>query len=171
MGERCFWTVILVAAAAIFPAARGMWLDLPSSTRIPEHDIVIIVEETDCLQAKAFRVEEELSSEPLTATYQVMLAFELQILGKLSPVIGQNMFYAGMKYSSATFTSAMCNLISALTFVLAWILRIEKVNLKTVRSHAKIMGTLVTVENTTTLYDILKSWGLFERGRCGLRQL
>ncbi|GFP86685.1 dead-box ATP-dependent RNA helicase 21 [Phtheirospermum japonicum] len=49
------------------------------------------------------------------------------------------------------FRSAMCNLISALTFVLAWILRIEKVNLKTVRSHAKIMGTLVTVGNTTTL--------------------
>ncbi|GFP87777.1 wat1-related protein at2g39510 [Phtheirospermum japonicum] len=46
---------------------------------------------------------------------------------------------------SATFTSAMCNLIPALTFVLAWILRIEKVNLKTVRSHSKIMGTLVTV--------------------------
>ncbi|GFQ07409.1 wat1-related protein at2g39510 [Phtheirospermum japonicum] len=62
-----------------------------------------------------------------------------------SPVIVQNMFYAGMRYSSATFAFAMCTLIPALTFVLAWILRIEKVNLKTVRSHAKIMGTLVTV--------------------------
>ncbi|KAK6137460.1 hypothetical protein DH2020_028817 [Rehmannia glutinosa] len=62
-----------------------------------------------------------------------------------SPVIGQNMFYAGMKYSSATFSAALCNLLPALTFVLAWILRIEKVNLKSIRSHAKITGTLVTV--------------------------
>ncbi|KAK6137461.1 hypothetical protein DH2020_028818 [Rehmannia glutinosa] len=61
------------------------------------------------------------------------------------PVIGQNMFYAGMKYSSATFSAALCNLLPALTFVLAWILRIEKVNLKSLRSHAKITGTLVTV--------------------------
>ncbi|KAK6158188.1 hypothetical protein DH2020_005502 [Rehmannia glutinosa] len=62
-----------------------------------------------------------------------------------SPVIGQNMFYAGMKYSSATFAAAMCNLLPALTFLMAWILRIEKVNLKSIRSHAKITGTLVTV--------------------------
>ncbi|GFP99304.1 wat1-related protein at2g39510 [Phtheirospermum japonicum] len=55
------------------------------------------------------------------------------------------MFYAGMKYSSATFAAAMCNLLPALTFLMAWILRVEKVKLKSVHSHAKIMGTLVTV--------------------------
>lgn len=43
--------------------------------------------------------------------------------GKCSPVIGQNLFYAGMRYSSATFAAAMCNLLPALTFLLAWILR------------------------------------------------
>lgn len=40
-----------------------------------------------------------------------------------SPVIGQNLFYAGMKYTSATFTAAMCNVLPALTFLMAWILR------------------------------------------------
>ncbi|KAL3627043.1 hypothetical protein CASFOL_028406 [Castilleja foliolosa] len=31
MWARCFWTVLLVAAAVILPAARGLWLDLPDS--------------------------------------------------------------------------------------------------------------------------------------------
>ncbi|KAL8556830.1 hypothetical protein ACS0TY_004339 [Phlomoides rotata] len=70
---------------------------------------------------------------------------KILLLGVLDPVIGQNMFYAGLKYSTATFTAAMCNLLPALTFVLAWALRIEKVKLKEIRSHAKIVGTLVTV--------------------------
>ncbi|KAK4391092.1 Transmembrane emp24 domain-containing protein p24delta3 [Sesamum angolense] len=28
---RCLWTVLIVVAASVFPAARGLWLDLPSS--------------------------------------------------------------------------------------------------------------------------------------------
>ncbi|KAK4429663.1 Transmembrane emp24 domain-containing protein p24delta3 [Sesamum alatum] len=28
---RCLWTVLLVVAVAVFPAARGLWLELPSS--------------------------------------------------------------------------------------------------------------------------------------------
>ncbi|KAK6158187.1 hypothetical protein DH2020_005501 [Rehmannia glutinosa] len=55
--------------------------------------------------------------------------FKILLLSLFDPVIGQNMFYAGMKYSSATFSAAL----------------IEKVNLKSIRSHAKITGTLVTV--------------------------
>ncbi|KAK4488280.1 hypothetical protein RD792_004027 [Penstemon davidsonii] len=62
-----------------------------------------------------------------------------------SPVIGQNLFYAGMNYTTATFTSAMCNVLPALTFLMAWILRVERVNIKKIHSQAKIIGTLVTV--------------------------
>ncbi|KAK4488282.1 hypothetical protein RD792_004029 [Penstemon davidsonii] len=62
-----------------------------------------------------------------------------------SPIIGQNLFYAGMTYTSATFTAAMCNVLPALTFLMAWILRVERVNVKKLHSQAKIMGTLVTV--------------------------
>lgn len=39
------------------------------------------------------------------------------------PVLDQNLYYTGMKYTSATFTSAMCNILPAITFVMAWILR------------------------------------------------
>ncbi|MBA0781486.1 hypothetical protein Gotri_002410 [Gossypium trilobum] len=39
------------------------------------------------------------------------------------PTIDQNLFYSGMKYTSATFTSAMCNVLPAFAFVFAWIFK------------------------------------------------
>ncbi|KAI7998260.1 Kinesin-like protein KIN-4A [Camellia lanceoleosa] len=40
----------------------------------------------------------------------------------LSPVIDQNLFYTGMKYTTATFATAMCNIVPAMFFLMAWIL-------------------------------------------------
>lgn len=39
------------------------------------------------------------------------------------PVIDQNLYYVGMKYTTATFTAAMCNILPAITFLLAWAMR------------------------------------------------
>lgn len=80
-----------------------------------------------------------------------------------------------MKYTTATFAIAMCNVLPALTFVMAWIFRyyficimykfqlalvvssvwvcifwlvfcrLEKVNVKKLHSQGKILGTLITV--------------------------
>ncbi|KAG8374945.1 hypothetical protein BUALT_Bualt10G0048300 [Buddleja alternifolia] len=71
---------------------------------------------------------------------------KIMLLGLLDPVFGQNLFYAGMNYTTATVTSAMRNLIPALTFLLAWILRLEIVNFKKLPSHAKIWGTAHTLK-------------------------
>ncbi|XP_010253282.1 PREDICTED: WAT1-related protein At2g39510-like [Nelumbo nucifera] len=76
-------------------------------------------------------------------TYSVFA--KIALLGLLEPVIDQNLYYAGMSYTTATFTAAMCNILPALTFLLAFVLRLEKVNIKNVRSQAKVVGTLVTV--------------------------
>ncbi|KAL3833494.1 hypothetical protein ACJIZ3_008230 [Penstemon smallii] len=73
------------------------------------------------------------------------ILLKIMLLGLLDPVIGQNLFYAGMTYTSATFTAALCNVLPALTFLMAWILRVERVNVKKLPSQSKIMGTLVTV--------------------------
>ncbi|KAG8374948.1 hypothetical protein BUALT_Bualt10G0048600 [Buddleja alternifolia] len=70
---------------------------------------------------------------------------KIMLLGLLDPGFGQNLFYAGMNYTTATVASAMCNLIPALTFLLAWILRLQIVNFKRIPSHAKIWGTAVIV--------------------------
>ncbi|KAF5941376.1 hypothetical protein HYC85_022543 [Camellia sinensis] len=42
---------------------------------------------------------------------------------KIMPVIDQNLFYTGMKYTTATFATAMCNIVPAMFFLMAWILR------------------------------------------------
>ncbi|KAH0714701.1 hypothetical protein KY284_007606 [Solanum tuberosum] len=66
-------------------------------------------------------------------------------LGFLEPVIDQNLYYLGLKSTTATYSSAFVNLLPAVTFILAVIFRIEKVNLKKKSSMAKVIGTAVTV--------------------------
>ncbi|CAL5378363.1 unnamed protein product [Camellia sinensis] len=41
------------------------------------------------------------------------------------PVIDQNLFYTGMKYTTATFATAMCNIVPAMFLLMAWILRLK----------------------------------------------
>ncbi|XP_058089591.1 WAT1-related protein At2g39510-like [Magnolia sinica] len=76
-------------------------------------------------------------------TFSIFL--KILALGLLEPVMDQNLYYTGMKSTSATFASAMCNVLPALTFLMAYIFRLEKVNIKKTPSQAKVAGTLVTV--------------------------
>ncbi|KDP32785.1 hypothetical protein JCGZ_12077 [Jatropha curcas] len=78
----------------------------------------------------------------------------ITVLGFLEPVLDQNLYYVGMKSTSATFASASVNVLPAITFILAIIFRLEKVNIKRVHDIAKIMGTCVTVAGAMvmTLY-------------------
>ncbi|XP_008461649.2 WAT1-related protein At2g39510-like isoform X1 [Cucumis melo] len=73
------------------------------------------------------------------------LLFKILLLGFLEPVIDQNLFYTGMKYTTATFAAAMCNVLPAFVFLMAWACRLEKVNIMKRGSQAKILGTIVTV--------------------------
>ncbi|KAI3816080.1 hypothetical protein L1987_15768 [Smallanthus sonchifolius] len=75
----------------------------------------------------------------------VSIFLKIMLLGFLEPVVDQNLYYAGMKYTTATFAVAMTNIIPAMTFLMAWICRMEKVNIKKLHSIGKIVGTLVTV--------------------------
>ncbi|CAL5414506.1 unnamed protein product [Camellia sinensis] len=70
------------------------------------------------------------------------------------PVIDQNLYYLGLKNTSATFASAVVNVLPALTFIMAIIFRLEKVNLKKIQSVAKVVGTVITVTGAMvmTLY-------------------
>ncbi|KAK2418013.1 WAT1-related protein [Trifolium repens] len=70
---------------------------------------------------------------------------KLVILSVLEPVIDQNLYFLGMKYTTATFAVAMFNVLPAITFVVAWILKLEKIKMKSVHSQAKIVGTVATV--------------------------
>lgn len=79
---------------------------------------------------------------------------QLFVLGLLGPVIDQNFYYAGLKFTSPTFSCAMSNMLPAMTFVMAVICRMEKVHIKKLRCQAKVVGTVVTVAGAMlmTLY-------------------
>ncbi|KAF3452874.1 hypothetical protein FNV43_RR03307 [Rhamnella rubrinervis] len=57
----------------------------------------------------------------------------------------QNAYFEGLYLSSSTITTAMTNLIPAITFVMATIVGLEKVNPRSFRSIAKIIGTVFCV--------------------------
>ncbi|XWS15114.1 hypothetical protein CRYUN_Cryun35bG0066300 [Craigia yunnanensis] len=87
------------------------------------------------------------------------------------PVLDQNLYYLGMKYTTATYGSAFVNMLPAVTFILAMIFRLERVNVKKIRSLAKIIGTAITVVGAMvmTLYkgpiiDFIKSGGATHHG-------
>jgi drug/metabolite transporter (DMT)-like permease len=61
------------------------------------------------------------------------------------PVIDQNLYYIGLKLTSPTFSSAVSNIVPAITIILATLFRMEKVEMRKVRCLVKVMGTLVTV--------------------------
>ncbi|XVF16531.1 hypothetical protein REPUB_Repub10bG0039800 [Reevesia pubescens] len=67
---------------------------------------------------------------------------------------GQIVYLTGVKYSSATLSSALMNLIPIFTFLLAVILRMEKLELRRSSSQAKASGTVVAVTGAfvVTLY-------------------
>ncbi|GMI78403.1 Usually multiple acids move in and out Transporters 17 [Hibiscus trionum] len=92
-------------------------------------------------------------------------------LGFLEPVLDQNLYYLGMKMTTATYSSAFVNMLPSVTFILAMIFRLEKVNVKKIRSVAKIIGTAITVMGAMvmTLYkgpiiNFIKSGGAIHHG-------
>ena len=53
-----------------------------------------------------------------------------------------------MKYTTATFATALYNTLPAVTFILALIVRLEKVKLRSIRSASKVIGTMASVGGT-----------------------
>ncbi|KFK32145.1 hypothetical protein AALP_AA6G204100 [Arabis alpina] len=80
--------------------------------------------------------------------------WKIMLLGFLEPILDQGFGYLGMNMTSATYTSAIMNVLPSVTFVIAWILRMERVTIVEVRSQAKIAGTLVALAGALvmTLY-------------------
>ncbi|KAK0575565.1 hypothetical protein LWI29_002819 [Acer saccharum] len=75
-------------------------------------------------------------------TFTVFL--QIMTMGFLEPILDQGFSYLGMKYTSASYTSAIMNAVPSVTFVIALIFRLERLNIKKIHSQAKVIGTLVT---------------------------
>ncbi|XP_044507225.1 WAT1-related protein At2g39510-like [Mangifera indica] len=71
--------------------------------------------------------------------------FKIVLLSLFEPVLSQNFSDTGMKYTTATFNVSMSNALPAMTFIMAWIFRLEIVKLRKLHGQAKIVGTLLAV--------------------------
>ncbi|XP_038712531.1 WAT1-related protein At4g30420-like isoform X2 [Tripterygium wilfordii] len=76
------------------------------------------------------------------------LIFLLSLIGV---TINQNIFFEGLFLSSSSMASAMTNLVPAITFVMASIAGLEKVNIRSSRSIAKIVGTVICVGGAVSM--------------------
>ncbi|KAL2464394.1 WAT1-related protein [Forsythia ovata] len=59
--------------------------------------------------------------------------------------INQNIYFQGLYLASSSVASALGNLIPAITFLLAYIIGLEKLHIRSIRSMAKIIGTIICI--------------------------
>ncbi|KAK4796988.1 hypothetical protein SAY86_029314 [Trapa natans] len=86
------------------------------------------------------------------------VATKIFVISSLGTTIHLNIYYAGMEYTSATVAAALGNVMPCLTFLMAVLLRMETVRLKSWRGRAKVIGTLICVGGSLTF--------TFWKGRC-----
>ncbi|CAI9114838.1 OLC1v1015647C1 [Oldenlandia corymbosa var. corymbosa] len=67
------------------------------------------------------------------------------LAGLFGGSLGQNLYLQSLVLTSATFISAMLNLVPAVTFVVAVCLRMEKLGWNTAAGKAKILGTIMGI--------------------------
>ncbi|KAL6006653.1 hypothetical protein ACLOJK_032146 [Asimina triloba] len=75
----------------------------------------------------------------------VSILMKIFLLASLGITIHQNLYYIGLNYSSPTVASALSNVIPSLTFILAVLLRMEEVRIRTVGGRIKLLGTSICV--------------------------
>ncbi|XP_057831648.2 WAT1-related protein At5g07050 [Cryptomeria japonica] len=83
---------------------------------------------------------------------------EIFISSLLGIQLSQNFYYEGLKYTTATVSTALINLVPAMTFIMAIVFRMESLNIRSLTGQAKIVGTLIGVSGamTMTLYKGIK---------------
>ncbi|XP_019424906.1 PREDICTED: WAT1-related protein At1g68170-like [Lupinus angustifolius] len=96
--------------------------------------------------ASAFIVPLALISErknrPKLTWRVLFMAF---LCGLFGGSLFQNLFYGALALTSATFVSAIYNLVPAITFILAIFSGLEKLNLRAAAGKVKILGTLIGI--------------------------
>ncbi|KAI4335488.1 hypothetical protein L6164_014128 [Bauhinia variegata] len=91
-------------------------------------------------------------------------SFTLIFLASLFGItINQNVYFEGLYLASSSIASAICNLVPAVTFVIASSLGMEKVNIRSLRSIAKIVGTVICVSGAVSM-ALLKGPKLMNAG-------
>ncbi|XP_058074265.1 WAT1-related protein At5g07050-like [Magnolia sinica] len=75
----------------------------------------------------------------------LLILVEVFLLGLLGAVLARTLYYTGLERTSSTYASVMSNLFPAMTFLLAIIFRMEKLEKGKITSQAKVVGTVVAL--------------------------
>ncbi|XP_015943168.1 WAT1-related protein At1g68170 [Arachis duranensis] len=80
-----------------------------------------------------------------------MVLFQSFLCGLFGGALAQNFYLEALALTSATFASAMANLIPAITFVMAVCIGLERLNLGSAAGKAKIIGTMAGIAGAMVL--------------------
>ncbi|KAI3408039.1 uncharacterized protein J3R85_020520 [Psidium guajava] len=92
------------------------------------------------------------------AVITLKLMLQLVLISFTGVTLFQSLFLKGIKMTSPAMATAMPNLAPGMIFVIAWAIRLEKVNLNCVYSKVKIVGTLLCVAGALAM-SIMHSAG------------
>ncbi|XP_015891035.3 WAT1-related protein At1g25270 isoform X2 [Ziziphus jujuba] len=74
-----------------------------------------------------------------------MISFQVFLCGIFGGSLGQTLYAESLSLTSATFVSAVSNLIPVMVFMLALIFGLEKLKIGTMAGKAKLMGFMVSI--------------------------
>ncbi|XP_073042077.1 WAT1-related protein At1g68170-like [Primulina eburnea] len=83
--------------------------------------------------------------------FSKIIALQAFVSGLLGGSLGSNLNAESIVLTSATFTTAMYNLIPALTFFLAVIFRLEKLEIRQSAGKAKVVGSTLSIAGAMVL--------------------
>ncbi|ONI11300.1 hypothetical protein PRUPE_4G100100 [Prunus persica] len=89
-----------------------------------------------------FSLAEVLNPIVFVACYGHGFAAKNFVLALFGTTIHLNVYYAGLAYTSPTVACGLSNVIPSLTFLMAVLLGLEKLKIRTARGQAKVAGTL-----------------------------
>ncbi|XVF68294.1 hypothetical protein PTKIN_Ptkin10aG0193600 [Pterospermum kingtungense] len=75
----------------------------------------------------------------------MMVLFQAFLCGLFGGSLGQNLYLQSLVFTSATFASAIINLVPAITYILSILFKMEKFAIETVSGKAKLLGTLIGI--------------------------
>ncbi|CAN0892182.1 WAT1-related protein At1g43650 [Linum grandiflorum] len=83
------------------------------------------------------------SEKGIPLSYNVL--WKIFLLSLMGQTMALNLYYYALNYTTATFAAATTNTIPATTFILAVLLRMERLSIRKVHGIAKIAGSVIGV--------------------------
>ena len=130
-------------------AGNAMLMSYLMSLGLQSFTIVIFTSFATSLILLPFVLYYERSIWPKKISFKLIVKFLLLALGGVT--LFQSLYLKGINLTSAAMGTAMPNLAPGFIFIIAWIFRLEKVNLKCTYSRVKIIGTLLCVLGAFTM--------------------